>query len=59
MSPYHLVIAPVIIPLVAGALLLFFDDRERRLKATVSLLASLALLVVAVALLRIDRKSVV
>lgn len=53
LAPQHLVIAPILIPLIAGALLLFFDDRERRLKATISVLATLALLAVAVALLRI------
>lgn len=52
-APEHLVIAPIVIPLVAGALLLLFDDRERRLKATISMLAALALLVVSIALLRI------
>ncbi|MEO3385900.1 monovalent cation/H+ antiporter subunit D [Mesorhizobium sp. CAU 1741] len=51
-SPQHLVIAPIVIPLVAAALLLFFDDRERRLKATISMLSTIALLVVSVALLR-------
>jgi len=50
-APEHLVIAPVVLPLVAGALLLFFDDRERLLKATISILTSAALLVIAVALL--------
>ncbi|MGO4831242.1 monovalent cation/H+ antiporter subunit D [Rhizobiaceae sp. 2RAB30] len=53
LAPQHLVIAPILIPLITGALLLFFDDRERRLKATISVLATLALLAVAVALLRI------
>ena len=50
-APEHLVIAPVVLPLVAGALLLFFDDRERLLKATISILTAVALLVVAVVLL--------
>lgn len=53
MAPEHLIIAPIIIPLVAGALLLLFDDRERRLKATISMLTAVALLVVSIALLRI------
>jgi multicomponent K+:H+ antiporter subunit D len=50
--PVHLVIAPILIPFVAGVLLLFFDDRERRLKATISILAAAALVVVSVVLLR-------
>ena len=50
-APEHLVIAPVVLPLVAGALLLFFDDRERLLKATISILTAVALLVIAVTLL--------
>ncbi|MBX9462259.1 MAG: monovalent cation/H+ antiporter subunit D [Aquamicrobium sp.] len=51
-APQHLVIAPILLPLVAGALLLFFDDRERLLKATVSILTSVALLAISLALLR-------
>ncbi|TWG98304.1 multisubunit potassium/proton antiporter PhaD subunit [Mesorhizobium sp. J18] len=54
MGPEHLVIAPIVIPLVAGALLLFFDDRERRLKASISALSAAALLAVSIALLRIS-----
>ena len=50
-APEHLVIAPVVLPLVAGALLLFFDDRERLLKATVSILTTVALLAISVVLL--------
>ncbi len=52
-NPAHLVIAPIVLPLMAAALLLFFDDRERRLKSTISVLTTLALLVVSIALLRI------
>ena len=51
--PGHLVIAPIVVPLVAGALLLFFDDRRRRLKATVSVVAAVVLLVVSISLLRV------
>ena len=50
-SPEHLVVAPVVLPMVAGALLLFFDDRERLLKATVSILTSVALLAISMTLL--------
>ncbi|TYR30665.1 monovalent cation/H+ antiporter subunit D [Mesorhizobium microcysteis] len=52
-SPEHLVIAPILLPLVAGALLLFFDDRERLLKATISILSAVALLGISIMLLRI------
>jgi Formate hydrogenlyase subunit 3/Multisubunit Na+/H+ antiporter, MnhD subunit len=50
-APSHLIIAPILIPLLAGALLLFFEDRERRLKDAVSILTSAALVVVAAVLL--------
>ena len=49
--PSHLAIAPILIPLFAGALMLFFDDRERRLKLSLSLLSILALLIVSASLL--------
>ena len=50
-APAHLVIAPVLIPLVIGALLLFFDDRERLLKLALSLLSSVLVLAAAATLL--------
>lgn len=43
-SPSHLLIAPILIPLIAGALLLLFDERERRLKDTITITACLALI---------------
>jgi multicomponent K+:H+ antiporter subunit D len=46
----HLVIAPIVLPLAAGALLLLFDERRHRLKALASLSASLLLVVLAAAL---------
>ena len=36
----HLVIAPVVVPLAAGALLLLYDERRRKLKAAIGLLRS-------------------
>ena len=51
-NPSHLIIAPILIPLLAGGLLLFFEDRERRLKDAVSILTALALIVVAFVLLK-------
>jgi multicomponent K+:H+ antiporter subunit D len=47
MMPVHLVIAPILIPLATGAFMLFFEDREHRLKATLSLASVLGLVVVA------------
>jgi multicomponent K+:H+ antiporter subunit D len=49
--PHHLVIAPVLIPFLAAALMLFFDDRRRVLKAGIGIASSIALILVAVALL--------
>ncbi len=47
----HLMIVPILLPLVAGAAMLLLDDRRRALKGTISLLSIFALLVVAVVLL--------
>ncbi|MGA7901983.1 MAG: hypothetical protein WCA06_05040, partial [Terrimicrobiaceae bacterium] len=46
-------IAPIVVPLVAGAMLLFFDDRRRRLKAAVSVAAAAVLLAMSISLLQI------
>jgi multicomponent K+:H+ antiporter subunit D len=48
----HLIIVPVILPLATGAFLLLFDERRRLLKATVSLIAAIALMLTAIILLR-------
>lgn len=47
----HLVIAPVIIPLVAGGSMLLFEGRRREVVASINVLATLAQLAVAIALL--------
>ena len=47
----HLLVVPVLLPLVAGAALLLVDETRHALKATVSMAASMALLVVAMLLL--------
>ena len=52
-QPTHLVVAPILIPLVAGTLMLFFDERERRLKTALSLVSILALISTTTALLLI------
>jgi multicomponent K+:H+ antiporter subunit D len=49
----HLVILPILLPLVAGALLIPLDERRRGLKAAVSLAATVATLAVTVILLRL------
>lgn len=47
MIPVHLVIAPILIPLATGAFMLFFEDREHRLKAMLSLASVVGLVIVA------------
>jgi len=46
----HLIVAPIVLPLLAGALLVLVDEHRRRLKFAISLVAVLGLLAVAVAL---------
>src|SRR3546814_10439708 len=48
----HLVIVPILRPLLAGSTVLLLDERTRALRAGISLAATLALVVVAGALLR-------
>ena len=50
LSPEHLIIAPILIPMVAGALMLLYDDRQRRAKLVISLISAVALLLVAIEL---------
>lgn len=50
-AAHHLLIAPVVLPLVAGALLMMFDERRHALKATINVVSTLALLVLSVHLL--------
>lgn len=47
----HLVIAPILLPLVAAAVLVMFSERRRWLKRTISLGATLALLAISIVLL--------
>lgn len=47
----HLTIAPVVIPLLAGALMMLIDERRRALKAALGAASALMLLVVAILLL--------
>ena len=48
--PVHIVIAPILVPLIIGALLLFIDERKRSTKAILSVIGTLVSLGVAVAL---------
>lgn len=47
----HLVIVPILLPLITGALLLLFDERRHVLKAVISTASTALLLLVAIALL--------
>ena len=42
MGPEHMIIAPILIPFFAGALMLVYDERQRRAKLTISLIAATA-----------------
>jgi multicomponent K+:H+ antiporter subunit D len=48
--PSHIVIAPILVPLITGAILLFIDERKRTAKAVISVLSSFILLAVAILL---------
>ena len=54
----HLVIAPIVLPLVAGAVMLLFEERGRTAKAAINVGATLGLVAVAIALVaRADASS--
>ena len=48
----HLIVAPILVPLAASAMMLLFDERRRWLKSAISLAATFALLVITLLLLR-------
>ena len=50
-SDDQILIAPIVLPLVTGALLLLFDERRHLLKAMINVVSTLALMVVALVLL--------
>src|SRR6185437_15393163 len=50
--PQHLVVVPVVLPLVAAAVLLAIDEQRRALKRTVAFVCLVALLVAALALVQ-------
>jgi Formate hydrogenlyase subunit 3/Multisubunit Na+/H+ antiporter, MnhD subunit len=51
---HHLIIAPILIPLAAAAILLFIDERSRATKAMISLCSVLLMGAAALILLRIE-----
>ncbi len=51
---HHPIVAPILIPLIASALLLFIDERRRLAKAMVSLASAILLTVIAFILFRIE-----
>ncbi len=55
LSPEHLMIAPILIPLFAGALMLLYEDRQRRARMVISLISTVALLAVSVQLLILSK----
>ena len=53
----HLLVVPVVLPLMAGAALLLFDELRHTLKALISLASTMMLLVVAVTLMHMADES--
>ncbi|BCH61321.1 monovalent cation/H+ antiporter subunit D [Agrobacterium vitis] len=51
---HHLIIAPVLVPLVASAVLLLVDERQRLTKAMISLVSAVMLAAIAIILFRIE-----
>lgn len=49
----HLIIVPVLLPLISGAVMLLLDERHRRLKAGISIATTTALLIVSIMLLQL------
>lgn len=50
---HHLIIVPVLLPLIVGASMLLLEEPRRRLKASLSLLSTLTLIGVAITLLQL------
>ncbi|MBB5700923.1 multicomponent K+:H+ antiporter subunit D [Ochrobactrum daejeonense] len=46
----HLIVAPIVLPLVTAAVLLLFDERKRRLKMAINSISTLGLIAIAVTL---------
>lgn len=50
-APEHLIIAPIVVPFLAGALTLIYDERQRRVKLAVGLVSCAVTLIAAIELL--------
>ncbi|WP_333817927.1 monovalent cation/H+ antiporter subunit D [Tabrizicola sp.] len=50
-APEHLIIAPIVVPFLAGALTLIYDERQRRAKLAIGLLSCAVTLLAAIELL--------
>jgi len=46
----HLIVAPIILPLVTAAILLLFDERKRKLKMAINSISTLGLIAIAITL---------
>lgn len=46
----HLIVAPIVLPLVTAAILLLFDERKRKLKMAINSVSTLALIAIAITL---------
>ncbi len=46
----HLIVAPIVLPLVTAAILLLFDERKRKLKMAINSISTLGLIAIAVTL---------
>lgn len=51
---HHLIIAPILVPLMASAILLFLDERQRFAKAMISVCSTIVLVCIAFVLLKIE-----
>ncbi|WP_342641086.1 monovalent cation/H+ antiporter subunit D [Rhodoligotrophos ferricapiens] len=49
----HLIILPIILPLFTAGLMLWLDDRNRKVKAAINLASTSALLIISISLMRI------
>jgi multicomponent K+:H+ antiporter subunit D len=49
----HLIIVPILLPLISGALMLLLDERRRALKGGIGVVTTVALLIVSAMLLRV------
>lgn len=53
----HLIILPILLPMIAAAALLFVDERSRVLKAMISLVSTIAIAGVSITLLQVENAS--